>query len=93
MELLARGVHYPYASHEELLAIKAIQYEWNANFLSAMASISTLSENSVRSVIEQINEHFHPEMKYKRFERVRKFQDMFHKLREMGSIKIRPAAI
>ena len=88
MELLARGVKYPYKSNEELLAIEQVKNNFHLEFFKSMAPISRLTEQSVSSIMENIENIIFPDSKYKKAEKIKRFQQSFEKIRSMGNIKI-----
>jgi len=90
MELIARGIEYPYRSQEEHYAIEALKWQWHSLYLSSMAALSpSLNDTSTQSIMDNVHDHFSPESKYKRVEKVAKFQKMFENVRKSGPIKIR----
>lgn len=87
MELLARGVQYPYKSNEETLAIEQIKNNFQLEFFKSIAPISKLTEQSVNKIIDNIENLTFPDSKYHKAEKIRRFQESFEKIRN-SNIKI-----
>ena len=88
MELLARGVSYPYKSHEETLAIEQIKNNFQLEFFKSIAPVSKLSEQSVNKIIDNIENLIFPYSRYQKAEKIRRFQESFEKIRSMGNLRI-----
>ena len=88
MELMARGVRFPYGSTQEFLAIKGIEREWDRTRTSALLSVNRLEDSSMSSLIELIQEQTTPGMADAKVARLNRYKEQLTAIRAMGPMKV-----
>lgn len=91
MELLSRGVSYPYNSVEEALAIEHIINGFDIQYTSSIASMSAVSEDGARKIMDSLGDLIYPEGKFKKAEKLKAFEESFKRIRQLGPLKIKPS--